>query len=369
MHHSGAPMYSTGHIIDIRGISTPTSSNTDEDMQNTIASKFMSVSTPFQDQRIVRNGHAAPEVMVRSLPTIILYSDKGLEIFDKITFCPDYYLTNAEIDILKTWADDMVKDIDNEVSLFELGCGSMRKVGFFLEAFVRAGKTVTYYAIDLSESSLNQSITPFLKAFPSIKFIGLWGTYQDSLHWIADNIPQNVKKVYLWFGSSIGNFTRKEATAFVRNVSMNGMNEDDLFICGVDRRNSYEMLSLAYNDSQNITRDFIMSGLDHVNTIMSSPVFDRSKFGYVSIYNEVAGRHEAYYESLCDQNILMADKEIKLRKSELIHVEYSYKYNETEISELVHDSGLINPKKWTDSKQLYDIHLFCKPKKVGFTQV
>jgi EasF-like predicted methyltransferase len=335
-------------------------------MQHTIASKFMSVSTPFQDQRIVRNGGAAPEIMVRSLPTMILYSDKGLEIFDKITFCPDYYLTNAEIDILKTWADDMVKDIDNDINVFELGCGSMRKVGFFLEAVVRAGKTVTYYAIDLSESSLNQSIAPFLKAFPSIKFVGLWGTYQDSLHWITANIPQNVKKAFLWFGSSIGNFTRKEATAFVTNVSMNGMNEDDLFICGVDRRNSVEMVSLAYNDSQNITRDFIMTGLEHVNSIMSSAVFDPSKFGYVSIYNEVAGRHEAYYESLCDQNIFMAGKEIKLLKSELINVEYSYKYNDVEIAELVHNSGLINPKKWSDSQQLYDIQLFCKPKVIPF---
>lgn len=55
---------------------------------------------------------------------MLLYDDKGLDIFDKITYDKDYYLTNAEIDILKTNARDMVEHYVQEGSvLVELGAG------------------------------------------------------------------------------------------------------------------------------------------------------------------------------------------------------------------------------------------------------
>lgn len=55
---------------------------------------------------------------------MVLYDDKGLEIFDKITYHEDYYLTNAEIDILQTYSSEMVKSYvqDGDV-LIELGSG------------------------------------------------------------------------------------------------------------------------------------------------------------------------------------------------------------------------------------------------------
>ena len=44
-----------------------------------------------------------------TLPTVILYDEPGLKLFEKITYLDEYYLTNCEIAILKTKSDEIVK--------------------------------------------------------------------------------------------------------------------------------------------------------------------------------------------------------------------------------------------------------------------
>ncbi|KAJ3053637.1 hypothetical protein HK102_011674, partial [Quaeritorhiza haematococci] len=240
----------------------------------------------------------------------------------------------------------------------------MRKTKYFLDAIVEQGKSVTYYALDLSEKSLHDCLDAMAQCFPTIKFVGLLGTYEDSLQYIHSHIPKGVRKMLLWLGSSIGNFTREEAATFMRSVADVAMEAGDLFLCGIDRRNDPVAVGLAYNDPKGLTRDFIMNGLDHVNVILQEPAFDRSQFAYVSIYNNELGRHEAYYRSLVDQTINIkqnANCSIALRKGELINVEYSYKYSAQEVDRLLHDARLNKTTKWTDEKDQYDLHLFQKP--------
>ncbi|CAG8631427.1 1762_t:CDS:2 [Dentiscutata erythropus] len=54
------------------------------------------------------------------IPTVILYDDRGLQLFDKITYIDEYYLTNCEIDILNKYVDQLT---DSGSSLIELGAG------------------------------------------------------------------------------------------------------------------------------------------------------------------------------------------------------------------------------------------------------
>ncbi|PWN49665.1 hypothetical protein IE53DRAFT_317214 [Violaceomyces palustris] len=43
----------------------------------------------------------------RTLPTTILYDEKGLILYDKLTFAPEYYLFNAELEILKQYGSEI----------------------------------------------------------------------------------------------------------------------------------------------------------------------------------------------------------------------------------------------------------------------
>ncbi|KAH6566390.1 hypothetical protein BASA50_010628 [Batrachochytrium salamandrivorans] len=356
-------------IIDVRGQSS--NSNTVADMKVSIRDALQNKSSIFIDSRMVRAGKQPTTKMIRSIPTMVLYDKRGLDLFDQITYLDDYYLTGAEIDIFQRYASDIVDGYINDGSvLIELGCGSMRKTKSILEALAKSNKTATYYAVDLSEPSLRQSLLPLAELFPTISFVGLWGTYDDSIAWVKRSIPVATPKTYLWLGSSIGNLTRDEASTFLGSIAANAMEAGDLFFCGIDRRNSFESLSTAYNDSHGLTREFIMNGIDHVNAILSGSVdsskanvFDRANFEYVSIYNEKDGRHEAYYKVVRSHTITMCDPKltVDLEENELINVEYSYKYSLEEVARTVNAAHLRQVGKWTDSKNQYDMHVFQKP--------
>ncbi len=60
----------------------------------------------------------------RTLPTLLLYDVKGLQLFEEITYSSDYYLTNLEIDILKRSADEIASHMESGTLLVELGSGS-----------------------------------------------------------------------------------------------------------------------------------------------------------------------------------------------------------------------------------------------------
>ena len=60
-----------------------------------------------------------------TLPTVILYDEAGLKLFEKITYLEEYYLTDCEIAILKSKSDEIVKRLGLKEGgiVVELGSG------------------------------------------------------------------------------------------------------------------------------------------------------------------------------------------------------------------------------------------------------
>ena len=63
------------------------------------------------------------EGQIKSLPTLLLYDERGLQLFEDITYLEDYYLTRAEIEVLQTHAEDIVKSVSPGSLVVELGSG------------------------------------------------------------------------------------------------------------------------------------------------------------------------------------------------------------------------------------------------------
>ena len=59
----------------------------------------------------------------KRMPTLLLYDQKGLKLFEDITYLEEYYLTNAEIDVLSCYADRIADRITDGSDLIELGSG------------------------------------------------------------------------------------------------------------------------------------------------------------------------------------------------------------------------------------------------------
>jgi len=79
-------------------------------------------STAIDLRKVIVSGlNSSPPV----LPTMILYDERGLQLFEKITYLEEYYLTNCEIEILKYKSDEIVKRLNLKEGgiVVELGSG------------------------------------------------------------------------------------------------------------------------------------------------------------------------------------------------------------------------------------------------------
>ncbi|KAJ7069428.1 DUF323 domain-containing protein [Mycena amicta] len=110
---------------------------------------------------------------MKTLPTMLLYDERGLRLYDDITTnAPEYYLFGAEEEILKNKSDEIVAAMhlgtgglcDGEVIL-ELGAGALRKTSHILLALSHlvdhehpVAAPITYYALDLEERELQRTL-------------------------------------------------------------------------------------------------------------------------------------------------------------------------------------------------------------------
>ena len=67
-------------------------------------------------------------------------------------------------------------------------------------------------------------------------------------------------------------------------------------------------------------------------------------------------------KSLVDQSIIISksDLELKLKKDELIHTEYSHKYRLSQIHDLLDDVGFDLKHTWFDDKKYFSLTLVSK---------
>ncbi|KAI0059578.1 DUF323 domain-containing protein [Artomyces pyxidatus] len=143
----------------------------------------------------------------RTLPTLLLYDEQGLRIYDEITTdAHEYYLFPAEENILKNYAGSIVRImhtrdddcITAESVVVELGAGSLRKTSHILSALSKivphtmSPAPITYYALDLEQRELQRTLEqlstspvgPELEGKVAAK--GMWGTYDGGLAFIEE---------------------------------------------------------------------------------------------------------------------------------------------------------------------------------------
>jgi len=293
-----------------------------------------------------------------SLPTLILYDERGLKLFEKITYLDQYYLTNCEISILKTKSEEIVKRLglrDGGI-VVELGSGcshlddfaelidrNLRKTALLLDALEKLKLNLTYYALDLDRQELVRSLKSLTSNYTHVKVEGLHGTYDDGIAFLKDvDKPKSI----LWLGSSIANMDREDSAKFLQRFPMN---PGDTWVIGIDRRNDAFKVWRAYNDSEGVTRDFELNGLRNANRILGNEEFKDGEWDYVGEYDADGGRHEAWFVPVKDVTVCG----LKFRKGDKILVERSYKYGKREVEELWERAGVVEVGRWSDPGKAY----------------
>lgn len=74
-------------------------------------------------KQLIMDGLKVEAGTEKTLPTLLLYDNKGLKLFEQITYLDQYYLTGDEIAVLELHADRMAERIPNNSMVVELGSG------------------------------------------------------------------------------------------------------------------------------------------------------------------------------------------------------------------------------------------------------
>lgn len=165
---------------------------------------------------------------------------------------------------------------------------------------------------------------------------GLLGTYDDGLAWLKKTANLGRPKCILWMGSSIGNLDRTGAAEFLKGFSGVLRNQDAMLI-GIDACQESEKVYRAYNDKQGTTHEFVLNGLKHANKLMGKEVFRRDDWKVIGEYDEIAGRHQAFYSPVEDVMV----EGTPIMAGEKIRIEESYKYSLVQSNELWQRAGLM----------------------------
>lgn len=284
------------------------------------------------------------------------YDKKGSVLFEKICLVPEYYPTKTEISILKQLQNELPSFLDDDFRLVELGSGSSVKTRLLLDVLA-SQKNLEYFPIDISEI-LAESSEQLLQDYENLAITGIIDTYEGGLEFLKTYDEK--KNLIIFLGSSFGNFAPIDGYKFLEKVYAT-MKPGDLFLIGLDLVKDKKILELAYNDSQGITAEFNLNMLSRINDELDAD-FDLNNFSHHAIYNEKDQRIEMYLKSLCEQSVIISksELELKIKKDELIHTEYSHKYHLSQIHDLLDDVGFELKHTWLDNKKHFSLSLVSK---------
>ncbi len=294
---------------------------------------------------------------IKSLPSKYFYDSRGDEIFVKIMNMPEYYLTDAELEIFNCQTNDLIQSFGmngEHFEVIELGAGDGLKVINLLKKL--NGFNFTYAPIDISVNAIKKLQKRLLYAIPWLDFDGKQGEYFD----VLDSLKDVGKKVILFLGSNIGNLSDAQAHNFMLKIS-ESMERHDKLLIGFDLIKPPQIIAKAYDDPHGYTRDFNMNLLVRINRELGGD-FNINHFRHVPVYDEVRGLALSYIESLDDQTVSLSatGKSYHFKKNERIHTEISRKYNMKIINKIAQDTGLIVKETFFDDRKYFIDVLFEK---------
>ena len=280
------------------------------------------------------------------------YDEIGSQLFEEITELPEYYLTDAELDIMRTHVDEMATQIGKQASLIEFGSGSSLKTRVLLEHLV---ELAAYVPVDISEDHLYTSAQKIRSEFPELAVHPVVADFTKPFALpTPDTMP--VKNVVYFPGSTLGNFEYAEAMDLLR-VMYGEAGAGGALLIGLDLQKEADIIHRAYNDSKGITAKFNLNMLRHLNTNYGAN-FDLDAFEHRAEYDEDKGRVVLELVSQKDQTFEVGDTEFKIADGEAILTEYSHKYTLEGFARTAHDAGFEVANVWTDPEQLFSVQ-YC----------
>ena len=216
----------------------------------------------------------------KSIPTKFLYDDMGSKLFEKISNTEEYYLTRTEKKILSKYSSNII-DKSGARELLELGSGSSKKTKVLIQEALKEKKNLTYVSFDISAKALKMSYDELKNISSKLNIKLVKGDFINDLEKLKNT---QKPRLFLFLGSTLGNFNNDTAIYFLSNVSKK-MKTNDFLLLGVDKIKNIEIIKAAYNDRDGITEKFNKNILNVLNKEYNLN-FNPDKFNHIAEFNE-----------------------------------------------------------------------------------
>nr|AET79195.1 dimethylallyltryptophan N-methyltransferase [Claviceps paspali] len=302
----------------------------------------------------------------KTLPALLFYSDEGLGHWNHHASQPDFYPRRQEIDILKQRGDEMAGSIAANSVVVDLGSANLEKVTHLLKAVEAQEKPVDYFALDVAAPQLTSTLEAMIATtrFRHVGLGGLHGTFDDGLRWLEDTPTiEDRPRCVLLLGLTIGNFSRRNAAAFLRSIANHALRgpaaESSSILVSIDSCKMPTQILRAYTSEgvvpfalQSLTcarRLLLGRGDDDDDAALLSRHLNPDDWYYHSEWNFVLGRHEAsLIPRSRDLPLGPLLDNVTVQRDEKVRFGCSYKYDESERETLFSDAGLRCEAVWTN---------------------
>ena len=319
---------------------------------------------------IVPKNEIARDVLngLTSTPKYLLpkyfYDDNGSRIFTEIMDMPEYYLTRCEKEIITTQKEaltrEFVKGNPLNIELVELGSGDGLKTKVLLRHMLLRDVSFSYTPVDISSDANEKLVASLAIEMPGLSVSARTGDYFEVMKSL--NGHPGTRRIVLFLGSNIGNFSGEERDLFLGQFS-SFLNKGDKVLMGFDLKKSPKVIVKAYNDPHGHTRRFNINLLLRLNRELGAD-FDPDYFEHQATYDPITGATKSYLISTISQSIQF--KKLKLtfhfKQWEPIFMEVSYKFDLGSISKLAQDFGFEVESNFFDRKKYFVDTLWVKTK-------
>ncbi len=291
----------------------------------------------------------------KQLPCKYFYDAEGAALFEAICATEEYYVPRAERRIFREHLRDIATMVGPRAVVIEPGSGSGAKTKTLLDAL---DAPAAYVPVDLSRAQLLATASELASALPEIEVLPICADYTQPFP-----LPQLVasagKRVVFYPGSTIGNFDRTEAEAFLRRMAEQ-VGPGGMIVLGVDLKKDPLVLHAAYNDAAGITARFNKNLLARIARNLDADV-DLDGFRHYAFYNPVEGRIEMHLVSLHEQTVRVGGSKFSFAPGESIWTESSYKYTRAEVRGMAARAGLVTQAELTDDRGLFLVVVLAVP--------
>ena len=307
----------------------------------------------------VAKGLLAP---LAHLSSQYIYDEQGSKLFQQIMSLESYYLTDCEYEILKASASKLRRqfscDGQERFELVELGAGDGYKTKLLLKDFTENGTDFSYRPVDISDDILKELEEDLAQQFPSLEVEPLHASYMEALDSLQAS--PDIRRVILFLGSNIGNFSFDAANDFVGKIA-DRMHTGDYFILGIDLRKNPRTILAAYDDNLGVTAKFNLNLLHRINRELGGN-FDVNSWAFYPLYNPETGEVRSYLYPKTDQHVSIPELGVErtFTVGEVIHTEVSRKYSKTELGLLGKAHGLQRVDMLLDNRGYFADVIYLK---------